>query len=364
MRKWVSGAKSAFAAFFLMANAAWAHESGLSYLDVEVAGGVVTASLDAPAEDYARGVNLEVTRDGQLNAATATRLQQWLFGSVRFVADEEVCDGETSVSRLEKDGLLTVTGTWRCPNARPIEELHLATRALDTFGRGHSMFVRVANGKKVRQALLTNNASSVSFKFEVAESWVSTATDFIKLGVSHIFEGVDHILFLLALLVLGGSLWRVIGIATSFTAAHSVTLSLAALNIVVLPEALVESVIALSIGWVAVENWIFAVPSTDEKVPLVLRWRWALTFLFGLMHGFGFADVLQELGLPKEHLALALGSFNLGVELGQIAIIAIAYPVLKRAMRTTWYRPHAVRMASVLMIIVALYWFVERAFGL
>lgn len=359
---WCAGLASA--AFLLMPGAGQAHESGLSYLDVQVDGGLITASLDAPAVDYARGMHLDVDRDGQLSAATVSTLKQWLFGNVRFVANGEVCDGDASTPQLDKDGLLSVTGTWKCPQTQSIQALDLMTRALDTFGGGHSMFVRVAHGKKVRQALLTNKESSVSFEFVASESWVSAALRFVKLGVEHIFEGVDHILFLLALLVLGGSLWRILGIATAFTAAHSVTLSLAALNIVVLPGRFVESTIALSIGWVAAENWIFAVPRAGKQEPLVLRWRWVLTFMFGLVHGFGFADVLRDLGLPKEHLAVTLASFNVGVELGQVAIITIAYPLLKWAARTTWYRPLAVRMASVLMIVIALYWFVERAFEL
>lgn len=352
-----------FVTLLALAVPAQAHESGLSYLAVEVEAEQVTASIDAPAQDYDRRVPLSVDATGALSASTQKALERWLFANVRFVANGEVCDGQGFTPFLESDALLRLTGTWTCGSA-PIETLDLATRALDTFGPGHSMFVRVENGPTVRQALLTNAESTVSFDFVRAERWWEAAGRFVVLGIQHIFEGIDHILFLLALLVLGGTLGRVVGIATAFTAAHSVTLSLAALDLLVFPERIVESAIAASIGWVAVENWIFAAPSTDEKEPLALRWRWVLTFLFGLVHGFGFAGVLGELGLPKNHLAVALASFNVGVEIGQVAIIALAWPLLKRAMRTPWYRPNAVRAASVLMFGIAVYWFIERAFEL
>lgn len=351
----------------LIGPLAKAHEGGLSYLEVEVDGRTVKATLDAPAQDYASSLRLDADRDGQLSAADMTAsqsaLKRWLFGSLRFVVEDRLCEPDTFTSHLEAQALLRLTGTWRCE--APVNTLHLASQALDTFGSDHSTFVRAARGDAAHQALLTARDSEVTFDFGVAESWLSAAGRFVVLGVEHIFTGIDHVMFVLALLLLGGSLRRIVAVATAFTAAHSVTLSLAALDMVVLPSRLVESVIALSVGWVAVENYVFARPREQGAAePAVLRWRWLLTFAFGLLHGFGFAGVLGDLGLPKGHEVVALASFNLGVELGQVAIIAAAFPLLKKALDTRWYRPQAVRVASALMMVVAIYWFVQRAFDL
>lgn len=344
-----------------------AHEGGLSYLELEAEGATVKAVLDAPPQDYVRTLRLDADRDGQLSpadlAASEGNLKRWLFGSLRFVVADRLCAPDTFTARLEAQALLRLTGTWRCEATA--DTLHVASQVLDTFGDDHTIFVRAARGEAIHQALLTAKDSEVTFDFGVSESRLSAAWRFVVLGVEHIFTGIDHVMFVLALLLLGGSLRRIIGVATAFTAAHSVTLSLAALDLVVLPSRLVESVIALSIGWVAVENYVFARPRVEGVAePAVLRWRWLLTFAFGLLHGFGFAGVLGDLGLPKGHEIVALASFNVGVELGQVAIIAAAYPLLRKALQTRWYRPHAVRAASALMLVVAVYWFVQRAFDL
>ncbi|WP_391120140.1 HupE/UreJ family protein [Psychrobacillus sp. L3] len=141
---------------------------------------------------------------------------------------------------------------------------------------------------------------------------------FLKLGMFHILTGYDHLLFLIALLLRKQTLKQYIGIVTAFTIAHSITLSLSVLDIVNLPSLFVESVIALSIVYVALEN-IFR-----KKI----QHRWGITFAFGLIHGLGFADLLKEMALPKSHLAIALVSFNVGIEVIQLAIVMICLPIL------------------------------------
>ncbi|MFF2753543.1 HupE/UreJ family protein [Psychrobacillus sp. NPDC058041] len=145
-------------------------------------------------------------------------------------------------------------------------------------------------------------------------SWFS----FFKLGMLHILTGYDHLLFLIALLLRKQTLKQYIGIVTAFTVAHSITLSLSVLDIVNLPSLFVESVIALSIVYVALEN-IFR-----KKI----QHRWGITFAFGLIHGLGFADLLKEMALPKSHLAIALVSFNVGIEVIQLSIVLICLPIL------------------------------------
>jgi hypothetical protein len=175
---------------------------------------------------------------------------------------------------------------------------------------------------------------------------------FVLLGVEHILTGYDHLLFLLGLLLRGGSWLGLAKIVTAFTLAHSVTLALAVLNIVVLPDRLVEAVIALSIAFVAAEN-IFLRP--------VVGRRWLVSFCFGLVHGFGFSSALRELGLPTQGLALALFGFNAGVELGQGLVVALALPLLALVRRSGW-EERMVWSSSLAILLVGVVLFVERAF--
>ena len=178
------------------------------------------------------------------------------------------------------------------------------------------------------------------------------AGSFFPLGIEHILTGYDHLLFLLALMLRGGGLWSLLKIITAFTVAHSITLALAALDVIVLPSVLVESVIALSIAYVALENLLprYAVSR-----------RWAVSFLFGLVHGFGFSSVLREIGLPKENLLLSLLNFNLGVEAGQLTVVLLAVPILMRLKAKSW-EPRMVATISGVIFAVGLVLFVDRAF--
>ena len=194
--------------------------------------------------------------------------------------------------------------------------------------------------------------------------------DFIWQGVLHIWIGIDHILFLLALLLLAvmvredgkwkpvptfrKALWNVFKIVTIFTLAHSITLSLAALKIVDLESRVVESLIALSIIFVAINN-IF--PKFNDKT-------WVVIFFFGLFHGMGFASVMGELPFRTISLVQVLLAFNVGVELGQLAIVAAVFPLLYLLSRSSMYRPVIVIAGSVAICVIASYWFVERAFSL
>lgn len=178
--------------------------------------------------------------------------------------------------------------------------------------------------------------------------------DYLWLGFTHILpKGLDHILFVLGLFLLGTAwrplLWQV----TAFTAAHTLTLGMATYGVVRLPPSIVEPLIALSIVYVALEN--------TRRTELG-RGRLALVFGFGLLHGLGFAGVLEELGLPKGQLLNALLSFNLGVELGQLAVIALAFLAIGWARHKAWYRSRVVVPLSLAIAAVGLYWTIERIF--
>jgi hydrogenase/urease accessory protein HupE len=182
-----------------------------------------------------------------------------------------------------------------------------------------------------------------------------TFRDFLVLGVEHIWLGFDHLLFLFALLAVCRSFRSIAGIVTCFTVAHSITLALATFDLVRLPAAWVEPAIAVSIIYVGIENLL---RRGEEPAG-----RWALTFAFGLIHGFGFAGVLRDLGLGRnagEGVALPLLSFNLGVELGQIAIAAVVLPVVWRLRKREGFRRRGVPVFSGLVAAAGLFWLIER----
>jgi hydrogenase/urease accessory protein HupE len=184
-----------------------------------------------------------------------------------------------------------------------------------------------------------------------AESAESGPWPYFRMGVEHILTGFDHIMFLLALMLRGGRLRSLLGIVTAFTVAHSITLSLAVLHVATLPSRVVEPLIALSIAYVALENMLF------RRLP---SRRWAVSFGFGLVHGFGFAGALIELGLPRRSLVEALVFFNVGVEAGQAMIIALLLPGLIWVYRLAWER-RVVSAFSAVLFLAALALFVDRA---
>jgi hypothetical protein len=181
---------------------------------------------------------------------------------------------------------------------------------------------------------------------------IVVAGRYLQLGFIHIVpRGLDHMLFVFGLFLLGTRLGALVWQVTAFTLAHAVTLSLAALGVVALPSGVVEPLIALSIAWIAVENVL-----TDRLMP----WRPVVVFGFGLLHGLGFASVLQELGLPAEARLLALVSFNVGIEAGQLLVIAAALATLGWCRHRTWYRPRVVIPLSTAIAAIGLFWVLER----
>jgi HupE / UreJ protein len=176
-------------------------------------------------------------------------------------------------------------------------------------------------------------------------------SSFIKLGIEHIWTGYDHILFLISLLMLGGELGYLLKVVTAFSLSHSVTLFLAALNIISVPSRWVEIAIALSIAYIASENlW--------QKEP---KARWQLAFAFGLIHGLGFSSALQELDLPRTNLVTSLASFSVGIELGQFAIVLAVYFALAYLRKFAWDLTIR-RIISAGVIVMSAIWVWERAF--
>ncbi len=178
------------------------------------------------------------------------------------------------------------------------------------------------------------------------------ARQYLALGYTHILpKGLDHILFVLGIFLLSPRVKTMLLQVTAFTVAHSITLGLSIYGIVSLPSRVVEPLIALSIAYVAIENLL-----TRELKP----WRLALVFMFGLLHGLGFAGVLRELGLPRDEFLTGLLTFNLGVEGGQLTVIAMAWVVVAPFVTRGWYRQRVVIPASLVIAAIGIYWTIVR----
>lgn len=300
--------------------------------------------------------------DGRLSAGEVTAHGAALAAALgeRIVLTADGEPGRLAVEPAEPRPLASLNATpathstlrlvysWQ----RPIRAL---TIRYDLFVPGissASCLATILQGGSVRSVVFTPEHREVSLTMGGIPLW-DQVRGFTLLGIEHILTGYDHILFLISLLVIGGSLRRVFKTVTAFTLAHSLTLSLGVLGLVQLPARWVESAIALSIIYVAVENlWRSNIRGRD---------RWAVTFGFGLVHGLGFAGILTEMALPRGALAASLASFNLGVELGQVAVVMIVFRVLH--LIKTWPGERTVRQwASAGAMSAGLVWFIQRAF--
>jgi hypothetical protein len=236
---------------------------------------------------------------------------------------------------------------------KPLGEVKMDYRIFftETGGR-HQHAATVVQGGKKSAFLLTSSLRTLAFSAGGGLSAWATVKSFIILGMEHIWLGFDHQAFLLALLLGGGRLVQLLKTVTAFTVAHSITLILAMFGYFAAPSVWVESLIAFSIVYAALENWRKNGPSR----------RWTTAFFFGLIHGLGFAGALAETALPEDAFLPAILSFNLGVELGQLVIVAAVWPVLLWISRQAW-NVRFVRMASAAVAGLGMIWLVERLLG-
>lgn len=323
----------------LLAGTARAHALRLSTGDVSVDGRRVEAVFQ-----FARA-ELDVLRPEEVAA------------TIQVSSDGAPCVlAGSSVGPAQEDGV-AVTAHWDCPKAPG--RLRMVLSFLDRLPEGHLHVALIRlPGVTVQR---TARASAPVLEVEAQPGAWAGAGRFLRLGAEHIFQGTDHIAFLIGVLLLGGSFRQLVGIVTAFTVAHSMTLALATLGWVVPPPRLIEPLIALSIVAVGVENLLsLRAPLSAERVQAAIAHRWRLTFGFGLVHGFGFAGALRALDLPRALLAPSLFTFNLGVELGQLVIVALAWPLLRwlRGLRPMW--PGGTRWASAAVAGLGAYWLLER----
>ena len=329
------------------AGQAQAHQQGVSYSDIEVGDGRVRYDLVLSIHDLAA----DVDGDGALSDDEVLhrypQLRRVFERALVVEAGGKACPLQLQDFSIEPNQAVVFRLRGPCSDATPVR---VVVRLLMlTTVDGYNL-AKIRAGGVVEEHIFTRTASEVTIGS--AAGLGATFRRFFALGVEHIATGYDHVLFLLALLLVGGGLRSVVAIVTAFTIAHSVTLSLAVLDIVQLPVRVVESAIALSIAWVALENLL-----VDQ-----IRGRWRITFAFGLMHGFGFAAILRGMHLAREGLIASLLAFNLGVEAGQLAVVLVSYPLVVLIQRSP-QRRLLVGLASGAILVLALFWFIQRAFG-
>jgi HupE / UreJ protein len=247
-------------------------------------------------------------------------------------------------------GVETVTLVLDFGCAAPPRNLTIRDDLFDVLGADHHTLAKIQGPDGTRQFAFTPDTREAHFAFETAGDNHRWSGSFLLLGIHHILSGYDHLIFLFGLLLRGGGVVSLLKIITAFTVAHSVTLALAVLDVITLPDRLVESVIALSIAYIAAENLLLGQASAR---------RWLVSFLFGLVHGFGFSSALRELGLPRQGLLWSLFGFNLGVEAGQAMVVALALPGLLLLRRSRW-EGRLVSSCSLAILLIGLALFVER----
>ena len=357
-----------------------AHKPSDSYLTVDSSGGarVLTARWDIALRDLEHAVGLDQDGDGHITwgelKASRAAVERYALSRLSI---EAIARGDREPCAIESSGLLVdehVDGHYavlRLSVACPFAPAELAVHygLLFDLDPNHRGLLDVVSQSATQALVLTNDLRTTTISLTAANRW-SQFRSFLDEGTWHIWKGYDHILFLLTLLLPAVVVYRsrqwqprtslpdatldVLKVVTAFTAAHSITLSLAVTGFVQLPSRLVESGIALTVFLGAVNN----------LMPIIRERRWVVAFAFGLIHGLGFASVLTDLGLHGLNLALALIGFNAGVEVGQLAIVLAFVPLAYGLRATSFYRRAFMPVGAVAISIVALYWLAIRAAGL
>lgn len=368
------------AVLMILPSTATAHRLGESYVYFQVTDEALTGRFEALASDLDKAIPLDADGDGTITEEEAKAQGAALFSffSERLKLSDNgreltLVPGDVSFLPT-KHGPFTLVN-FTIPELSPVPEtLTIAYKPLaDVVNPAHLGFALIESNTRTGRK---DNESRVSLIFRpdggdqtlhlAGEPWPKVFKEFVIHGIWHIWLGFDHVVFLITLLLpsvmmavasrwmphqsFRSALWNVVKIATVFTVSHSVTLCLAALGVVTLPPTLVEAIIALSIGVVAILNMF----------PKLHRHILSIVFIFGLFHGFGFANVLEPLGLTPAGKVVGLAAFNIGVEIGQVAIILAAFPILWVLRQWRLYPPLAFRLGTVALVFLATVWFLER----
>jgi len=361
-------------ALILGMQSALAHKPSDSYLALRVEGADVRGQWDIALRDLDFAVGLDDNGDGNITwgelRAHHPSIAAYALARLKLRSGGADCPARATGFWVDdhSDGAYSVM---RFVAACPVEvtTLEVSYSLFADLDPQHKGLLRLEYGSGTRTGIFSPEHATQ--RFELAKfTRLVQFLDYGREGIWHIWFGFDHILFLVSLLLpavlafeargwraikrFPPAFWDVFKIVTSFTVAHSITLSLATLGVILLPSRLVESTIAASVVLAALNN----------LVPLVHDRRWVVAFAFGLIHGFGFASVLRDLGLPQDALLLALVGFNLGVEVGQLGIVSAFLPIAY-GLRASWfYRRLVFAGGSLAIVAVAAVWLVERAFNL
>ena len=364
-------------AALLGSGAALAHSSSNSYLTLSAPAGSLTLRADLHLRDVDLVFDLDADRDGQVTWGEThlrqAELASWLERGLQLSAAGQKCPlgtADLQASQHADGTYLSAQWTPNCPGLSDLASANLSLRyglmfAQDSLHRG---LLKVDLPDLQTSALLSPERPEAQVSRADSSAW-RVFGRYIVEAVWHIWIGIDHIVFLLSLLVLAPLLpsrqritqWPaaqqarpvlmdVLAVVTAFTVAHSITLGLTIMEWLTPPPDLVEPAIALSVVLAALNN-LLGINSLK---------RWRLAFVFGLVHGFGFASVLLDLGLPASALVAALGGFNVGVELGQLAIVGVFLPIAWLLRHTRFYRWVIVAGGSAAIVVLGLFWTLER----
>ena len=353
-----------------------AHKPSDSFLAVRADNAAVQVQWDIALRDLEFAIGLDADGNGEITwgelKAKRKEVEAYALSRLTILSNEKPCALAATDLLVDEhsDGAYAVLKIGADCGGRPAGSIAIGYSLFFDLDPTHRGLVRFERGNGGAQTgVLSPEKPKLAFRAGEVSA-LEQFLDYLKEGIKHIWDGIDHILFLLSLLLpsvlifrsrtwsaaaqFRDVFWDVFKVVTSFTVAHSITLSLAALSVVELPSRLVESAIALSVLLAALNN----------LRPLVLGRRWIVAFAFGLVHGFGFASVLAELGLPQDALLVALLGFNLGVEAGQLAIVAVFLPAAFWIRRTWLYRQLLFSGGSAVISLVALGWLLERSLDL
>ncbi|MFY0575838.1 HupE/UreJ family protein [Cystobacter fuscus] len=342
----------------LLAGGAGAHDADILYAQLwrpEARGAEVRERITLTADTLARLLPADADGDGVLSQADLDARERALavgfWDALPLSAGGQPC-ARTAQSARVRESYVELGATFSCAPG----ELRQRFTLLAVLPPGYRVVLgSLVQGERGQRFADAAQPTLVVSTEDSAEEAFTGLAGWVGLGVTHILGGPDHLAFLLAVLLVGGSTRRVLLLVTAFTVAHSLTLGATALGWLPLDEVRtrwVEVAIAASILWVAGENLVRRAP----------RHRVAVTFLFGLVHGLGFASVLTGYGLG-DSVVSGLFGFNLGVELGQAAVVAVLLPLLRMLQRRPVWHRRTVRFLSVLLGLTALYWLLERGFA-